>query len=196
MEQETKKMGSAIDSINLSQEDVLLRATKTDDELRELGWKQCTGCKEMRPPKLYYKSSRRNNLSYSCKYCHRKKIRAYRNVPDSYNFFYRRLEKMRTKARKRGLEFTLTVEDYKHLKDAEFCWYCKDPMEIVSIERVDNDRGYVIDNVQAVCMMCNKLKSNIKFNEREMKIIGTAIKMFNARMRKLASEEIIESPVI
>ena len=56
------------------------------------------------------------------------------------------MEKQRTKAKRRGLEYTLTVDDYKTLKDADGCYYCKDPMELVTIDRIDNNVGYIIFN--------------------------------------------------
>lgn len=196
MNEEIKRMGSAKNAENLSQEDVFLRQSKSDDELKEMNWKQCTSCNEMRPPKLFYKGKRRDGMSYTCKLCHRKKVRSYRNVEGSYNFFYRRLEKMRNKARKRGLEFTLTVAEYERLKENTICFYCKDEMEVVTIDRVDNDKGYTIDNVAPCCFMCNKLKNNINFNLDEMVIIGKAIFKFNKRMRKLAENEVISNDIV
>lgn len=165
-----------------------IRESNTDEELKELGWKTCTKCGVLKEPDEFYKSKRRNGLSYTCRQCHRKTIKGYRTIVDSYNWNYRRLEKMRTKARRRGLEFTLTVEDYKNLKDGDLCHYCGDPMEVVTIDRIDNNRGYILDNVVGCCFLCNKIKGNT-FEENEMKLIGKGIHLFNLRMKKLVKED-------
>lgn len=189
MNEETKQLSGmdqylrTKESVNMSEEDEYLKQNKSDEELRELGWKQCTSCKEMRPQKLFYKSKRRGGMSYTCRTCHRKIVRGYRNVPDSYNYFYRRLEKMRTKARKRGLQFDLTVDDYKSLKESERCYYCEAEVDIMTIDRKDNAIGYTMSNVVPSCWYCNRLKGDT-FDEYEMKIIGKAIRHKHERDKK------------
>ncbi len=54
------------------------------------------------------------------------------------------------------------------------CHYCHTPLVIsgdfkhrVSIDRKDNSRGYVIDNIAICCSPCNTMKNNL-FTEQEM----------------------------
>lgn len=176
---------------HLSTAQKMLRIEKTDDELREFGWKLCTTCKEMRPEELFYKAKTRNGLSYTCRPCHRSKIKGYRNVIGSYNFYYRRIENLRMRARKRGLPFELTVEDYKDIKGADECYYCGTPTDIITLDRKDNALGYTVDNVIGACFYCNRLKSDM-FDEYEMKIIGKAVRHKHARDNKKNAEALAE----
>lgn len=157
--------------------------TNTVEELKAAGWKVCSTCGELKEPDAFYKSKRRDGMAYSCKVCHRKAVRGYRKIPDSYAFWYRRLEKLKRNARKRGLEFNLTVEDYKFIKSGETCYYCQAETDIITLDRKDNFKGYTTDNIVGCCYYCNKLKSNL-FNEEEMKIIGRAVRMKHARDKR------------
>lgn len=164
-----------------------------EDQLREIGWKMCSACKQMKNPDEFYKSKRRNGLSYTCRKCHRLAIRGYRKVEDSYNWWYRRFEKLRNKARKRGLPFELKVEDYKEFKNGDVCYYCGTLTDIITLDRKDNALGYTVDNVVPSCFYCNKLKGDI-FDEYEMAIIGKAIRHKHERdnkMNALSNESIL-----
>jgi len=156
----------------------------TDDELREMGWKRCNSCEEMKPPEQYYKSARRNNLSYSCKPCHRKIVRSYRKVEGSYAYWYKRLERVRNSAKKRGLECTLTVQDIREIKESPICEYCKAETDLITLDRLDNDRGYVRGNIVPACYLCNKLKSTLPFDMVEMEMIGRAVRRYYKRENK------------
>lgn len=74
-------------------------------------------------------------------------------------------------AKKRNLIFDLTKEQFKILIDND-CYYCnKEPSQIKKskfsfykyngIDRVDNSKGYTIDNCVSCCKQCNSLKSGI-----------------------------------
>lgn len=159
----------------------LERASKSDDQLREIGWKQCTSCMEMRPPELYYKSNKHGTSSYTCKICHRDKMSSYKNIEGSYAWYYRRYDNIKRRAIRKGIEFNLTVEDIRRIKDAEFCTYCGQTTEFMTFDRIDNDLGYTVENIRAACYLCNKIKSNLPFNEEEMKLIGKGIAVFCKR---------------
>lgn len=64
-------------------------------------------------------------------------------------------------AKKRDLEFKLTLEYYNSLIDMN-CYYCN---EICykgwnGVDRFDNTKGYYIDNSVPCCMICNYMKKN------------------------------------
>lgn len=42
---------------------------------------------------------------------------------------------------------------------------------IITLDRKDNEKGYVKDNIVLCCSRCNLIKSNF-FNEEEMLLIG------------------------
>ena len=176
--------------------DNTIRETHTDEQLKEMGWKHCTKCNVLKEQKEFYKSARKNGLSYTCRQCHRKIIRGYRNVEGSYNYSYRRMEKQRTKAKRRGIEYALTTADYQALKDTEECYYCKDIMDVVTIDRIDNNKGYTVENAVACCYLCNKIKNVYPFNLKEMEWIGKAVKSMTQRQKKLALTTPVDNPLV
>lgn len=80
------------------------------------------------------------------------------------------LEKRRSK--KRNLSFTLTIDEFKAIVK-QSCFYCdakpqqiltrrKDPTQHIlvnGIDRVDNSKGYELDNCVPCCGFCNVMKS-------------------------------------
>jgi hypothetical protein len=84
-------------------------------------------------------------------------------------------------ARKRGIDFSLTVDEFWKIKSAEQCHYCKEPTDDITIDRVDNDKGYHADNIVGACYLCNKTKSALPFSLEEMLEIGTAIRKMKQR---------------
>lgn len=57
----------------------------------------------------------------------------------------------------RGLTFELTYEEFITHWDSN-CVYCKDPIETVGLDRVDNTLGYTVDNIVDCCSTCNYMK--------------------------------------
>jgi hypothetical protein len=76
----------------------------------------------------------------------------------------------RRAARKRGLEFTITLEEVRALFPADRrCPVCRavmehgaaDPATSPSIDRIDNTGGYVPGQVQIICLGCNGRKTDL-----------------------------------
>jgi hypothetical protein len=80
-------------------------------------------------------------------------------------------------ARRRGLEYKLTEEQFSELTQMD-CHYCgAKPNGIFNdkgcngkyiyngIDRIDNNRGYTIDNINSCCKWCNQAKSNRTLQE-------------------------------
>jgi hypothetical protein len=105
------------------------------------------------------------------------------------------------RAKKRNLE-CMTKEEfidwYKNQKRE--CHYCKRSeeetcKEIVngrkfgrlSIDRKDNTRGYILNNIVLACFRCNGIKSNY-FTEQEMLQIGAIINIKEADRKTLEDE--------
>ena len=85
----------------------------------------------------------------------------------------------RKSARKRGLAWELTDEDFERLTSLG-CFYCGQPPSSVQrplrasyeggdfvfngLDRVDNDLGYTLENIVPCCEICNKAKRDLSFD--------------------------------
>lgn len=67
------------------------------------------------------------------------------------------------RAMKKGLEFTLTQDQFDHLVDSN-CFYCgkvRTKNHRNGIDRKDNNVGYTLDNCVACCGQCNQMKCQL-----------------------------------
>lgn len=69
---------------------------------------------------------------------------------------------MRGSARSRGLECTITLEDYKELIECS-CFYCSGSLSPagIGLDRIDPKQGYLLENVRPCCYDCNTAKMNM-----------------------------------
>lgn len=67
----------------------------------------------------------------------------------------RKYAQIKSGAKTRGIELTLTYEEFEPLWKQP-CFYCDD--ESTGLDRIDSDKGYVIDNVVPCCWFCNQSK--------------------------------------
>jgi len=66
-------------------------------------------------------------------------------------------------ARARNLEFNITYEEYLDFFNKP-CVYCGRPNQS-GLDRVDNERGYVIGNIVTCCKDCNVMKWSMSIEE-------------------------------
>lgn len=94
-------------------------------------------------------------------------------------------------AKKRGVNFSLDKEDFVLWYNAEerICIYCKRTEDDIlkdkdiiqnksgrlTIDRLNNNRGYRLNNIGLCCRRCNTIKGNF-FTQKEMEQIGKIIK--------------------
>jgi hypothetical protein len=64
-------------------------------------------------------------------------------------------------AKKRKMEFELTWLEYEEEFYKKSCFYCGDTS--TGIDRLDNKKGYIQNNMLACCEWCNKMKLNYSF---------------------------------
>lgn len=57
----------------------------------------------------------------------------------------------------RNLEFILTFEEFMTFWQ-EPCWYCLVTISTVGLDRLDNHKGYKVDNLVSCCITCNEMK--------------------------------------
>ena len=68
--------------------------------------------------------------------------------------------KYKSNAKTRNYPFNLTFEQFITFWQKS-CYYCGDEIETIGLDRVDNSRGYEIDNVVPCCKICNRMKLNM-----------------------------------
>ena len=91
---------------------------------------------------------------------------------------------MKNTAAKRKLNVSLTLEEFTSLIE-KLCHYCNDEMNTpsvmgIGIDRIDNEKGYEIDNVLPCCTACNVIKSDYLTVE-ETKIAIDAVLKFRKK---------------
>lgn len=100
-----------------------------------------------------------------------------RKRADSVNRYFRTnnggWRTYRSVAKRRGFEFTLTLEEYSSFRDGQ-CYYCGDKMEYIGLDRIDSSKGYSLANVVKCCKWCNTMKNTYSkkdFLEHCIKIV-------------------------
>jgi len=81
---------------------------------------------------------------------------------EEYRVAYRdsikgRWQMYKSGAKKRGIEYLLTIQDVTNLWQQP-CRYCGDDIATVGIDRVDSSKAYSLDNVVPCCSRCNEMK--------------------------------------
>ena len=157
--------------------------------------KQCSKCKETKELDDYYNhNNTKDGKTHHCKACmtayrkanaekqklYMRKLRetdnegvkkarnkSYRNTPPNLKVFYQ----SQSRAKTRGIEFNITPED---IIVPEECPYLKVPFIIGtkdnyqythSLDRIDNDKGYIKGNVEIVTKLANSMKNSASNDE-------------------------------
>lgn len=118
--------------------------------------KTCSRCKTEKPLDAFNKNrSNKDGLQYLCRVCQRAACYKWhrKNPVESMFINYR------TRARRKGLDFHLTLEDFEKLS-RESCTYCGS-ISVVGYDRIDSNLGYSLDNVAPCCKVCNRAKSDM-----------------------------------
>lgn len=139
--------------------------------------KECATCHQVKPLTEFNRNRRnKDGLMYLCRVCARKRCKAWQQSPKG---IYIKIRDDRAEKLKIGQqEF---VEWY--VAQPKRCVYCGIPQELLevskvcrlgnrgirlSIERIDNNKDYVLGNLALACLRCNFIKSNT-FSFEEMK---------------------------
>jgi hypothetical protein len=87
-----------------------------------------------------------------------------------------RYKGVKWQANRRGLEFTITLEEYKLLVSRP-CVYASNSTGTspnsgrIGLDRIDNSKGYISGNVQPCCGRHNLLKSSILTHEQTLETV-------------------------
>ena len=100
-----------------------------------------------------------------CRGCNRERVRV-RWAKKKYRYgLTTRFARQRHQAGQRGILWNLDHEDVRDLYDTP-CHYCGGEVEQrLGLDRVDNDKGYIPDNVVQCCWTCNQMKSSRSVGE-------------------------------
>lgn len=132
--------------------------------------KKCTKCGEEKVLSEFPKRSDRPCGHVSkCKACRRAYSKQWANSPRgkaktaAYVKVYRKsiifkYNEYKGKAKQRGLQFSLTMEDFKKLWQKP-CVFCGSEIETIGIDRKNSSKGYVNGNIIPCCRCCNWMKN-------------------------------------
>ncbi len=97
----------------------------------------------------------------------------------------RRYSNAKAHAKKRGLEFSITIDEYMSVVSKP-CNYCNESLGDMSggLDRIDNDRGYTCGNILPCCRDCNRIRNDC-LTVDEMEFVMSCLREY--RVRKAAA---------
>lgn len=140
----------------------------------------CYCCKQYKPVEEFDINDTRwfrNNRDYRCKACKReqylKRKVLNRGKQDLDRLLLERWHGAKDRATSQGVEFNLTVDYLRSLwklqngrcalsnRNMTFIFNSGRVPTNVSIDRIIPSKGYIMGNIQLVCMACNQIKSDL-----------------------------------
>lgn len=112
--------------------------------------KKCNSCDQTKPLDAFYKAGRGTHRG-KCISCYKEYRKKSDYKPEN------RWRKYKRGAKRRNLSFGLTKSQFLSFEGLA-CHYCGKEVRPISLDRVDNDRGYEMDNIVSCCYACNSLK--------------------------------------
>lgn len=115
--------------------------------------------------------------SRSCGCLHKERFNDVCRLSTGEASFNALIGSIKRRAKRRNLEWSLNKEQVKKLTKQD-CHYCGiEPQQIISqtgcngpyiyngLDRIDNSKGYIIDNVVPCCKFCNQAKSSMTIEQ-------------------------------
>lgn len=107
--------------------------------------------------KAYSKAHRADNVRRTQKYIQNNKQKFL-----DYRHSYNRTTgagylSYKNHAKKRDREFTITLGEFSELI-LKPCHYCGEDKKRIGVDRIDNTKGYTLDNCAPCCKLCNYMK--------------------------------------
>lgn len=136
--------------IGLGNKGIHLNKTNSGILVLKDGKKLCPKCGEWKLLSAYDKRPERPiGVKPKCKAC----TKAYQLD----HLEIKKLASYRSAAKKRGLIFGITKEEFLTFWQKP-CHYCGSDIQTVGIDRIDSTRGYFMDNIVSCCAICNTMK--------------------------------------
>lgn len=150
----------------------------------------CTACGQEKELETEFRKQRNGKYGRqsACKECVKEQLKEYRKTPEGKRKHREYQRKHREKpgykekhesyrhtpsaawkryrydAEKRGVQFSLSVDDFKNLFHNQPCFYCGCDFNKIGVDRIDNDLGYEQENVVSCCPTCNIMKRTMNKN--------------------------------
>jgi len=75
-----------------------------------------------------------------------------------------RYHKYKGNAKRKNIKFHLSRKEFS-LFWKKSCHYCNSEIKTIGLDRVNNTKGYIIDNIVSCCAICNGMKETLTVNE-------------------------------
>lgn len=112
-----------------------------------------------------------------CKECLKPFTKAAKKRMEAKGNLSMRFQRVKSRCKARGIEFTLSKEQWKELI-VKPCYYCGKDLSSIkkgsALDRMDNNIGYLPDNVVPCCESCNYIKGD-QLTVEEMKAAMEAV---------------------
>jgi hypothetical protein len=151
--------------------------------------KVCKGCNNELSIENFHKQG--SGFNPRCKDCRREFRKKSENKPLS------RYNKYKRDAKRRGIVFSLN-KGYFFNFEGDPCYYCGEEVSPISLDRTDNDQGYIEGNVVSCCYICNSFKhvfGEKNFLDHVQKIYSYQNRKGNNDQQKSTSKKIGQEDV-
>lgn len=140
--------------------------------------KKCNQCEQLKELSQFGKDARnKDGCRAYCRACAGNYMKSYYNTTPRGKYL-----RFKDKAKGRGLEFNITFQEFSTWWQAQNqqCYYCgqiltapewkKPKLTDLSIERKDNNKGYILFNIVLACRRCNLMKGSWLSEEQMLEI--------------------------
>lgn len=152
-----------------------------EDKMKGKETRRCSRCKiEKSFSKFQKHPTGKYGYNAKCKKCLAKYRKEHEQIPEikkariDYQYQYnrtlnRRYGMLKLEAKSRKLDCTLTIEEYSVSISSNKCHYCGNKLNETGsgLDRINNCKGYILNNVVSCCYRCNIVKGN-HFTYKEM----------------------------
>lgn len=114
--------------------------------------------------KEYNKSHKKECVVNTQKYTLKNKAKVYAYGIDYSKTSKGRFRTYKSSAIRRKHDFDLTSEDFVKITSSP-CVYCGESTKKIGIDRIDNSKGYLIENCAPCCTICNMMKKTMKLQD-------------------------------
>jgi hypothetical protein len=135
----------------------------------------CKHCNQIKTlEEMFTTTNRKNGKIYICRVCikcyyRRRTARtvAKRRIAGSNEWLNRRYHRLKRNAKKRGIEFSLTPDEFRDLYSQKSCYFCGEINIVRTVDRLDNTKGYIDGNCFLACYECNILKGTVTKSQKD-----------------------------